>query len=295
MNSWDDIRLFAQVARCGGLAAAAPVTGSSPPTLGRRITRLEREIGRDLFVRNRLGYSLTEAGEELLALAEQAELAVSSIDQWRQSGEPQPVVRIAAGPWMTGFLATRIAELTEMSACTIELISGTTPVDLMRREAQIGLRNQRPDGRGLAGRRLVSVEFAVYRQRQESATTPRPVSKLDLPATAWIELASPGPPTPSSLWLHRLRGRPASIRLPTTQSVLAAVSAGAGVTVLPCFIGDRQQTLERYSTAITELAHDQWLVAHDKDRHHRPVRITIDALAKLIQRERALFAGQAAR
>ncbi len=54
----------------------------------------------------------------------------------------------------------------------------------------------------------------------------------------------------------------------------------------------RNANLERISCPIAELAHDQWLVTHDEDRHIQPVRKVIDRLANLVRANRALFAGE---
>ncbi|RYH02934.1 MAG: LysR family transcriptional regulator, partial [Alphaproteobacteria bacterium] len=60
--SWDDLRLFLDVARLGGLSAATETTGLSAATLGRRVTALERQVGEPLFVRSQTGYRLTPSG-----------------------------------------------------------------------------------------------------------------------------------------------------------------------------------------------------------------------------------------
>ncbi|MER8951058.1 LysR family transcriptional regulator, partial [Mesorhizobium sp. M0809] len=62
---WDDLRLFLDVARLGGLSAATGTTRLSAATLGRRVTALEKQIGEPLFVRQQTGYRLTPVGEEL--------------------------------------------------------------------------------------------------------------------------------------------------------------------------------------------------------------------------------------
>ncbi|MEX0347523.1 MAG: LysR family transcriptional regulator [Rhizobiaceae bacterium] len=291
MINWEDIKLFVTVARSGGLAAAAGATRSSPPTLGRKMTRLERATGRTLFVRHRSSYELTDAGEELLALAESLELSAAAIDRWRMQSDPVPVVRIAAGPWTASFLAAHLTELRGEEGVQIEMLSGSAPVDLMRREAQIGLRNQRPDGRGLAGQKLARVEFAVYGKTTGRASDAALMPVQTIEGSEWIELAGPGPQTPSSRWLDRKTAGALPIRLPSTHAVLEAIAAGAGHGVLPCFIGDRNVSLERISSPIAELAHDQWLVSHDEDRHVQPVRKVIDRLANLVRANRPLFAG----
>ena len=109
--SWDDLRLFLDVARLGGLSAATSTTGLSAATLGRRVTALEQQIGEPLFIRRQTGYQLTPAGEELLARAEDVEAAMRALTRWRDGSVGEQIVRISAGTWTSAFLARHIGEL----------------------------------------------------------------------------------------------------------------------------------------------------------------------------------------
>ena len=53
---------FAKVADCGSFTAAARELHLTQSTLSKHVALLEREFGADLFVRDRSGVSLTEAG-----------------------------------------------------------------------------------------------------------------------------------------------------------------------------------------------------------------------------------------
>ena len=53
---------FAKVAECGSFTAAARELHLTQSTLSKHVALLEREFGADLFVRDRSGVSLTEAG-----------------------------------------------------------------------------------------------------------------------------------------------------------------------------------------------------------------------------------------
>jgi DNA-binding transcriptional LysR family regulator len=75
-------------------------------------------------------------------------------------------------------------------------------------------------------------------------------------------------------------------------SVRELVAAGAGLTVLPCFAGDSDERLVRVAPAITELETEQWLVAHEDERHGREVRIVLERIARLLKANVALFAGE---
>ena len=64
---------FAKVAECGSFTAAARELHLTQSTLSKHVALLEREFGADLFVRDRSGVSLTEAGGVLYAQARQME------------------------------------------------------------------------------------------------------------------------------------------------------------------------------------------------------------------------------
>jgi DNA-binding transcriptional LysR family regulator len=201
---WDDLRLFLAVARGNGLAKAAPLTRSSAPTLSRRMTALERALGRTLFLRHRNGYDLTQAGEELLGLAEAVEAGTLRIERWRSAEDPNPVVKIAAGVWTSAFLARHMAALVaDRDALRVEILSGAAPADLLRREANLGLRNHRPETPGLAGRRVAHVAFAVYGETAYVRDRPEARDERRYAACRWIAFSPPGPKVPSAVWLEQ--------------------------------------------------------------------------------------------
>jgi DNA-binding transcriptional LysR family regulator len=290
---WNDLRLFLAVARGGGLARAARSLGVSAPTLGRRMTALEQHLGRELFLRRRDGYELTTGGRELLQLAEALELQALAIERWRTSTGTAPVVRIAAGAWTSAFLARHLRFLVERDPQTqIELVTGTGAADLLRREANLGLRNSRPDIPGLAGVKVARVAFAIYGGRDYVDAAPEARNDRRFAACRWIVFSPPGPKTPSAAWLdERLTAAPA-LRCRSAQEVLEAAGSGFGLCVLPCFIGDVSSALSRASGNIAALEHEQWLVSHDQDRHQRHIRRVSERLRALMKVQRGLFAGR---
>jgi len=294
--SWDDLRLFLAVARAEGLAGAKRLTGVSPPTLGRRMTALEEGLGGHLFVRQRDGYLLTERGKELLRLAEVLEMNALNIDRWRGSEEIALIVKIAAGTWTSAFIARHLGELVgETEDILIELVSGVSPADILRREAALGLRNRRPEIPGLAGFKLARVEFAVFGGRAYVEEHAEACDNRRFSECRWIAFSPPGPRMPSAVWLDERLQKAPRLRCRSGQEVLGAALAGLGLCVLPCFIGDAEAGLARASGIIEELGHDQWLVSHDQDRKQKHIRQISDRLRMLAKTHRALFLGQQAR
>lgn len=290
---WDDLRLFLAVARAGGLAGAARAIGVSAPTLGRRMTSLEQCLGRELFVRQRDGYELTGAGKDFLHLAEAVELDALKIDRWRTSEGVGAVVRIAAGAWTSAFIARHVGNLVEEREGTqIELVTGTSAADLLRREANLGLRNRRPEVPGLAGYKLARVAFAVYGAHAFLRESEEAGDQRRFAACRWITFSPPGPKTPSAVWLDAHLKQAPVLRCRSAQEVLEAARSGFGLCVLPCFVGDASGELARASGNIDELEHDQWLVSHDEDRQQRHIRRVSKRLRELMRRHRDLFLGK---
>ena len=73
IDTWDEIRTAFQVARLGTVSGAAEVLGVHHATVIRHIDALEKRLGSKLFQRHARGYTPTEAGTELLKVAQTTE------------------------------------------------------------------------------------------------------------------------------------------------------------------------------------------------------------------------------
>lgn len=282
--SWDDLRLFLDVARLGGLSAATATTGVSAATLGRRVTALERQIGEPLFVRSQTGYQLTRAGEELLAHAQEVEAAMRALTRWRDGNVGERVVRISAGAWTSRFLSEHIGELWQVDdGIRIELTSAYEKVDIGRRAADIGLRSARPTEPSLAGRRIGTVSHAIYSGRHL-------INGVE--AGLFVMPTGEAANVASARWLMAHHGDRVGVRGNDVHSVREMVAAGAGLTVLPCFVGDADTRLARVAPPIAELQTEQWLVTHHEERHRPEVRRVVERIAALMKTHAPLFRGE---
>lgn len=70
MDNWDEIRTAFQVARKGTVSGAAEQLGVHHATVIRHIDALESRLGVKLFQRHARGYTATEAGQDLLQVAQ---------------------------------------------------------------------------------------------------------------------------------------------------------------------------------------------------------------------------------
>lgn len=282
--SWDDLRLFLAVARLGGLSAATQTTGLSAATLGRRLTALEAHLSEPLFVRSQTGYRLTQAGEDLLARAEDVEAAMLALARWKDGTIGARMVRVSAGPWTSAFLARHIGTLwTVADRFGLELVTANEKVDIGRRNADIGIRNQRPSEPYLAGRLIGAVDYALYAGRE---------LVNGVAAGYFVGMAGESNQTHSARWLQARHADRIAVRGNDAMSVKELVANGAGLSVFPCFVGDADARLVRVAPPITELRTEQWLVCHHEERHNPAVRHVSDRIVALMHRHGALFRGE---
>jgi molybdate transport repressor ModE-like protein len=78
MLSWDDFRHVKAIADSGSLNGAAHALGINHSTAFRRLGQIEQRLGARLFKRERSGYTLTPAGEQMVRLAERMERDVAA-------------------------------------------------------------------------------------------------------------------------------------------------------------------------------------------------------------------------
>jgi DNA-binding transcriptional LysR family regulator len=280
---WEELRLFLAVARGAGLNAAARQVGASAPTLGRRMTALEQSLDRQLFTRSQAGYELTEAGQTLYQYAQEMEAAARGIDRWRDE-TPRRLVRISAGSWTSRFLARHMDELWAGDASTaIELSTAHQRVDIQHRQADIGVRTRAPEEPRLAGRKTNDIAYALYRARGRSGALP------------WVTVIGEAAITPPARWVDSNFANLAQITCSDPRVILDCLLTGVGQAVLPCFVGDAEEGLERAGGIRAKVRDEQWLVLNEQARHEPAVRGVIDRIAALLQRHRPLFSGEAAR
>jgi DNA-binding transcriptional LysR family regulator len=282
--SWDDLRLFLDVARLGGLSAATATTRLSAATLGRRITTLEHQIGEPLFVRRQTGYELLPAGEELLQRAEEVEQAMLAVTRWRDGNVGDKIVRVSAGTWTSAFIGRHIGDIWHVDdGIRVELVTANAKVDIGRRAADLGLRTARPTEPNLAGRQIGRVAHALYAGRNL-------INGVE--AGMFVGVVGDAANTSPARWLMAHHGDRIGVRGSDPHAVAELVAAGAGLSVFPCFAADSDPRLVRVAAPIEELLQEQWLVSHQDDRHRPEVRRVADRIVRLMQAHAALFRGE---
>ncbi len=152
MTRWDDMRVFLAVARAESLSRAAPVLRMDAATVGRRIARLESELGAVLFVKSPLGYALTDLGARMRDHAAEAEASMSlAIGEAQGLGVGNQAgltgqIRIGAPDGAANYLLPQVCAAigADNPGLEIQILALPRVVNLSKREADMAITVSRP-------------------------------------------------------------------------------------------------------------------------------------------------------
>ena len=286
--NWDDLRLFLAVARSGSIASGARQLELQHSTVSRRMRKLEADLGVRLFDKVPSGYELTAAGKNLMEAAGRMEQEVLLVDGVLSGKDLKPSgpLRVTAidnmattvlMPMFTGFSR-------QYPEVTLHLMVSNSDASLAQREADVAIRltNTPPDT--LIGKRVVTVSSAVY-------GSPEYIKRLldDSGEPEWlgVECCSY-----HKAWTKQACGdQPHRFYVDDTLLTQAALRAGMGVSVLPCFMGDPDPALARYGEPRPEWDLGLWILLHPDLKRTARVLAFRDHMMKAIRAQSDLFAG----
>ncbi|NKC01387.1 MAG: LysR family transcriptional regulator [Pseudomonadales bacterium] len=270
---WDDYRYFTAVVEHGSVRGAAKRLGVNPSTVTRRLDRLEGELAVSLFIRSPNGLIITTEGVEVAQRTEQIahqfrimESTVKGRDQ-RISGR----IRMA----VPDVLASRIL-LSEFPVFTelypdidLELIPGYQNIDLQSAQADIVIRATNEPPESMIGRSYGPLALAAY------ATPAFQEKHKNLAAAAWVDWAGD---TEVARSYDRLRQEffanvKVAIRCDQIEMQRAAIVAGIGMGVLPCFVGDIDPDLVRLTAMPVQPGPELWILTHPASRSVRRIQV----------------------
>jgi DNA-binding transcriptional LysR family regulator len=268
--NWNDLRYLLAVAQGGTLSAAARQLRVDETTVARRVAAAEAALGTRLFERVDRAMRPTRAGEVAIAHAERVDREMHGL-QGRIAGADAAVagtVRLTSVPIIVNrLLAPALPDLVAAHPLLrLELIAEPRNLSLTKREADIALRLARPQGGGTAvARRIGRLDYAVYGpspQRLRPTSGPRGSNAAALP---WITYEAGLDDLPQAKWIAAATRGAATTPVLTAadaETILAAVRAGVGKSLLPCAVAEREPGLRRLGDAAPVLSRELWLLVH---------------------------------
>lgn len=287
---WDDLRYFLRAKEAGTLAGAARRMGVRHTTLGRRLTSLEGTLGAVLVLRGPEGLKLTQLGEKVSPLVEEVARAVEAVR--KLVVEQRSQVRLAVPSGLTRLFSAGLAQLArEHPAMTLELISGSRPVDLKKGEADLALRTGPVNDPELVTRKLCESGSSLYAAKSYLARKKAPKDVDDLAGHDVIAFDQSLGHMPAARWIEE-RAAGANVRLRSremTDMVAAAVS-GAGIVLVPCIAGDAEPELVRLTSKVI-VSRSLSLIFRKEARRSPEVRAVIDFVVEVIRKNEKLMTG----
>ena len=285
MFDWDDVRYFLTLQRHATLAAAGAALTLDPTTVGRRLLKLEEELGARLFDRTPNGYVLTEAGHRLLPRAERIEREALGVER-DVAGEDQKlegVVRLTATEMLTTrFIAPQLRRFRERyPEIQLELQCTNLDVNLARREADIALRLARPTQEDLIIKRLSFIHLGLYASIEY-------VDRFGLPNESlaghqMILFANTRPFRRENEWAEaRMDGARVALRSDSVSATYSATVAGTGIGLLPCLVADHDRHLVRIPLPGAPEPRQVWQAVHKDLRDSARIRAVLEFLGKAL-------------
>lgn len=288
---WDDVRVFLAVARTGSFSGAARALGVNHTTVARRLASLEAALGgRALLERRADGYVLTPAGAAAADEARRMELASHALRRAADAGEELagPVRVSALASFGEHVLAGPLATLAAAHPLLrLELLAEDRNVQLSRGEADIAVRFGRPTDDEALTRQLGEVSYWLYAAPAYLAATAPEARRYVGFSDDMARIA------PAAARLRELMGgQPPILRCGAFAAQAAAAAAGAGLAMLPPYLGEDHPGLVRVDPAGERVwSQPIWLVVRADVRRVARVRRVADALAEAIEARAADLRG----
>ncbi|WP_290797027.1 LysR family transcriptional regulator [Halomonas sp.] len=305
MLDWQDIQIFLEVARSERLTDAARRLGLDHSTLSRRTRRFEQKLNTQLFERSTHGYHLTEAGQQLLAHAEEMarhafEAGESLTDKNHQiSGQIRLGVTEGFGTWVIAPLLSAFCE--RHPGITLDLLALPRVVNLSRHEADLAITVERPVSPGLVISRLCDYRLRLYGSEEYLARFGRPERLAELGQHRLVGYVDDLIFSEQLSYLEPLLdptvvGHPGphfAIRSTSVTTQHAACLQGAGLAVLPCFMAETSAPLVRVLADDVAIDRQFWITARQEQRRLARVRLLWDFLREALEVNRAFLMGEA--
>lgn len=267
ISTWDEIRTAFHVARMGTVSGAADALGVHHATVIRHIDALEARLGVKLFQRHARGYTATEAGLDLLQVAQATD------DQFTQlvgrirgrgdevSGELVVTSLTSLSPRLTPVLARFQALYPDL---IVRYITGDTVLRLEYGEAHVAVRAGRaPDNPDNVVQPFVPQEVALYASEEYIARKGRPETFDDLRSHDFVTFDSSESRAPFARWLREKVPAERFIFRGTDNRVLRdAVTAGVGIGFVSAWDAESCPGLVRLFEPLEDWTAPLWLVTH---------------------------------
>lgn len=270
--SWDWLRLVLAIVNGKGLSGAAKALGVHHSTVLRQLDTLEHQTGVVLFDRKATGYTPTEEG---ISLANKARVISAGVEEaYRQLEEKDlrisGTIRIATSDFLGQMFLTKALSVLShrYPDITTEVVVSSQFASLGKRDADVALRAITQVPKGLKGKCLTTLSYAVYAHKSFISefygleSKPYDLTCADLTKARWVTDDDTMIHSQLHHWLNVIISKPkVALRANSTMVKFHAVKQGIGIALLPTLLAESDDDLICiYSDPLWTL--DLWFLSH---------------------------------
>jgi DNA-binding transcriptional LysR family regulator len=267
ISTWDEIRTAYHVARLGTVSGAADALGVHHATVIRHIDALEGQLGVKLFQRHARGYTSTEAGSDLLQVAQATD------DQFTQlvgrirgrgdevSGELVVTSLTSVSPRLAPALARFQTQYPDL---IVRFLTGNKVLRLEYGEAHVAVRAGRaPDNPDNVVQPFLTQNITLFASEDYIKRRGRPTSLDDLSGHDFVSHDNFESRAPFARWLRdRVPANSIVFRATDNRIMRDAIVAGAGIGFVSCWEAECHSSLVRLFDPQDAWTSPLWLVTH---------------------------------
>jgi len=267
MDSWDEIKTAYHVARAGTVSGAADILGVHHATVIRHIDALEGRMGVKLFQRHARGYTATEAGADLLQVAQATD------DQFTQlvgrikgqgEGVSGDLVVTSLGSLASMLVPALVGYQTENPDIVVRFLTSDRLFRLEYGEAHVAVRaGPAPTEPDNVVQAFSTLEMVMVASKSYIARNGKPLDEAALAQHVFVAHDAETSRAPFYRWLAEHVGQDRfAFRATDLRVQRDAVVAGAGIGFVPRQDVAKYPELEEVMAPRPEWASPLWLVTH---------------------------------
>lgn len=267
MDNWDEVRTAYQVARMGTVSGAAEVLGVHHATVIRHIDAIEARLGVKLFQRHARGYTPTEAGEDLLRVAQATEDQFNQL-VGRMKGRGDDVAGELVVTSLASLAPLVVPVLSEFQqlhpGVIVRYLTGDRLFRLEYGEAHVAIRaGSVPDQPDNVVQPFWTQEMGLYASTDYVARHGVPSGIEDFANHSFVGNDDENSRAPFSQWLREHAPAEAiTFRCSNNFTMRQAVLSGAGIGFMSRWEAARNPELQEVMTHLPEWSGKLWLVTH---------------------------------
>lgn len=275
IENWDEIRTAFQVAKMGTVSGAAQVLGVHHATVIRHIDSLEQTLGVKLFQRHARGYTPTEAGSDLLKVAQATDDQFSQLVN-RIKGRGEDVsgeLVITSLPSMSTRIAPILADFQALHpGLIVRYLTGERVFRLEYGEAHVAVRTgsppQEPDN---VVQPFIGYPYGLYVHQSYIDRFGALNADDPLEGLRYVALDNLNHRAPTMQWLRdNVKPEQICYRVSTFEATFEAVKSGAGAGfVMADWAEQEGNNLIPVLAPKESWSVSNWLVTH-VDLHRTP-------------------------